>query len=116
MRGLFYGRLKEATGMPRIAMMVSAIAFGVYHGSVVQGVYAFVLGVFFVWVYEACHSLLPAVLAHMAANGASILAGQIPMPVAFYVNPGFYYLLTAGYLLAGIFCWKQIASRHMVRL
>lgn len=116
MRGLFYGRLKEALGMPRAAAVVSAAVFGIYHGSVVQGIYAFVMGLFFVWVYEACRSLVPAVLAHMVANGVSVLAGQITLPGELYEIPGFYYLLTAGYLLAGVFAWKQIASRRAVRL
>lgn len=116
MRGLFYERLKEALGMPRVAVAVSAAVFGIYHGSVVQGMYAFVMGLFFAWVYEACRSLIPAVLAHMATNGASVLAGQIALPTEFYEIPGFYYLLTAGYLLVGVSAWKQIASRRAVRL
>lgn len=116
MRGLLYGRLKEALGMPRAAAVVSAAVFGIYHGSVVQGIYAFVMGLFFVWVYEACRSLVPAVLAHMAANGASVLAGQITLPAEFYEIPEFYYLLTAGYLLAGVFAWKQIGYFKNIRI
>lgn len=106
MRGLVYERLKEAIGSSRIAMAVSALIFGLFHGNVVQGLYAFMMGLFFVQVYKACNSLIPAVAAHIAANGASLLAGQFSWPDEFYRIPGVYYLLTTGFLLTGMFCWR----------
>jgi len=105
MRGVIYGRLREMTENPRAAMVLSALLFGLFHGNVVQGVYAFVMGLFFVQVFEACGSLFLSVLAHMAANSASVLAGRIVFSDAFYGNPIWYYLLTAGFLMAGMLCW-----------
>lgn len=99
-RGILYERLKKILKNPRTAMAASALLFGLYHGNVVQGVYAFVLGLFFVRIYETTRSLIPAVLAHMAANSASILAG------GGIQNPAVYYFLTAVFLLAGAWCWR----------
>jgi hypothetical protein len=105
-RGIIYERLKAVVWNSRRAMVISAVIFGVFHGNVVQGLYAFVMGLFFVQVYEACDSLFLAVVAHIAANGASVLAGRYPWPDEFYRLPGVYYLLTAGFLMIGMLCWR----------
>ena len=107
MRGILYGRFREILKNPRTAMAASALVFGLYHGNVVQGLYAFVMGLFFVQIYETEHSLLPAVLAHMAANSASVLAGQLLISGETAAgNPAVYYGITAVFLLAGAWCWR----------
>lgn len=75
MRGVSYGRMKRYWGKKR-AMILSALVFGIYHMNVVQGVYTFVLGLFFVWVYERYESLWASIIAHMSANLFVILLGS----------------------------------------
>lgn len=115
MRGLVYERLKEATGNIRMAMIASALIFGLFHGNVVQGIYAFVMGLFFVQVYEACGSLALAVLAHIVANTVSVLAGQYSWTGKLSKTFGAYYLITACFLMAGLFCWKYFWLRNEER-
>lgn len=67
MRGVVYGRMKRYLGK-RTAMILSALIFGIYHLNVVQGVYAFVLGLYFVWLFERYQSLWAPCAAHMSAN------------------------------------------------
>lgn len=67
-RGLLYGRLKEYLPDRRSAMLLQALIFGIYHGNVVQGIYATLLGVLLVLVYERYASFYAPVLLHMAAN------------------------------------------------
>lgn len=67
MRGVTYLRMKRYWGKKR-AIFFSALVFGVYHLNVVQGVYAFVLGLFFAWLYERYDSLWAPIIAHMSAN------------------------------------------------
>lgn len=67
MRGVVYGRMKRYFGK-RTAMILSALIFGIYHLNVVQGVYAFVLGLYFVWLFERYQSLWAPCAAHMSAN------------------------------------------------
>lgn len=110
MRGLIYERLKKSVGKYSTAMVISALIFGLFHRNVVQGLYAFVMGLFFVQVYEACDSLTLAVIAHIVANGASVLAGQFSWMDDLYRLSGVYYLLTAGFLLIGMFCWRYFAE------
>lgn len=111
MRGLVYGRLKEALGKPRTAMAVSALAFGMFHGNVVQGIYAFAVGLFFARVYEACGTLFLPVLAHAAVNAASLLESRAGWTKGLQGVPGAYYLLTAGFLLLGMFCWRYFERK-----
>jgi len=75
MRGVIYRRMKRYWGKGR-AMFLSALVFGVYHLNVVQAVYAFVLGLFFAWVYERYDSLWAPCIAHMSANLFVILLAE----------------------------------------
>lgn len=67
MRGLMYQRLRRMI-RPLSAMLVSALVFGIFHGNVIQGVYAFFMGMFFAWLMERYQRLLMPVVAHMTAN------------------------------------------------
>lgn len=69
-----YGLLRRRL-MPKAAAFLSALAFGFYHGNMIQGLYAFLLGFVFAWGYEKClwGKYRMAVLMHAAANGAALL-------------------------------------------
>ncbi len=75
MRGVTYLRMKRYWGKNK-AIFWSAIVFGIYHFNVVQAVYAFVLGLFFAWVYERYQTLWAPIVAHMSANLFVILLGS----------------------------------------
>lgn len=75
MRGIVYLRMKRYWGKQR-AMVFSAMVFGLYHMNVVQAVYAFVLGLFFVWVYERYDHLWASCIAHMSANLLVLLLSE----------------------------------------
>jgi len=66
-RGIVYGHLRELLGAG-FAIFFSALLFAVYHGNLVQGVYALVLGAFMAYVYEYFGDFRAPVAAHMAAN------------------------------------------------
>lgn len=67
MRGLFYKRFREMVGAGA-AMTISALAFGLIHGNIVQGIYAFWVGLFFAWLMERFGRIIVPTLAHMSAN------------------------------------------------
>ena len=55
------------------------MVFGVIHGNLLQGIYAFLLGVLFCFLYDMSgRDLKVPILAHMSANLASVLATMIP--------------------------------------
>ena len=66
-RGVVYGQFKKACGVPA-AMVLSAILFGLFHGNLVQFVYAAVLGLGLALVREIYDSLLASMFFHMVAN------------------------------------------------
>lgn len=66
-RWLIYLRLRDFTG-PVLSAAVSGIMFGVYHGNLIQGIYASVLGFVFALVLEWSGSLASSALLHIGAN------------------------------------------------
>lgn len=67
MRGLLFQRLRDMMEA-KAAIFWSALIFGIFHGNIVQGVYAFLMGMFFAWLKERFHTILIPILAHMSAN------------------------------------------------
>lgn len=70
-RGLIYKRTKELTNI-KIAAVISAVLFGIFHGNWVQAPYAIIIGLVAVFVYEKYKSLIAPILLHMSANIASV--------------------------------------------
>lgn len=66
-RGILYGKARSAQG-PGPAMVFSGLLFGIYHGNLVQGLYAFLLGVLLAFVYERTGKLRAAMLFHGTGN------------------------------------------------
>lgn len=72
-RGLMYRRMREDTKFV-MAMIYSAVIFGLFHGNLVQIIYGTVMGLMLAYVYEKYGSVLAPITAHVAANLLSILA------------------------------------------
>lgn len=70
-RGLAYKGFKRLWGKP--AMLAASVLFGVYHGNLVQGLYAFLMGMLLIYVYEAFSTIWAPVVFHVAANTASVV-------------------------------------------
>lgn len=86
MRGLFYRSFSQLTGRAA-AMIVSSLVFGIIHGNLLQGMYAFVLGMLFSYIYDCFGRKMTApVIAHIAANTVSVLGSKIPAVAVFFVN------------------------------
>ncbi len=72
-RGMIFGTLRPRFSFPA-AMIVSASIFGLYHGSVVQGVYGFCMGLVLAESYEHRGGFWAALTVHAAANLTAVLA------------------------------------------
>lgn len=83
-RGLGYARMRLMLPMVP-AMVISALYFGIYHGNLVQGVYAAVLGLVLAWLMEVYDSLFAVYLLHAAANLMSILLSNTLVGIFLYV-------------------------------
>lgn len=72
-RGLMFAPLRDRLPFWPAAA-ISALLFGVYHGNLVQGIYAFLLGLVMAWLYERFQTLAAPWCFHAAANLVSVLA------------------------------------------
>ena len=92
-RGLTYHYAKKVVeGMNNrrvsfwIANCLQALGFGIMHMNLIQGLYAFVLGLGIGWLRERYNSLYPAMLAHFVVNFSSTyIVGYLlaPLPESF---------------------------------
>lgn len=75
-RGLIYTVLKRHSAA-WIAALISAVVFGAVHGNMLQAIYAGVMGLVCVYVYEMTESLLGSILLHVGFNVTHIINGII---------------------------------------
>ena len=61
---------------PAKAILFSGLIFGIYHGNIVQGIYASILGTAFAWILEMSGNIYSSMLLHMGANIWSLLISE----------------------------------------
>lgn len=77
-RQVIYKRIRTI-GPLWLAVGISALLFGIYHGNPVQGLYAVIMGIFLALVYEWTGSLVAPIVFHMIANHLSDIAYEFEM-------------------------------------
>lgn len=88
-RGLLYRCFSSVAGRVP-GMICSALVFALMHGNLLQGMYAFVLGILFAYVYDMSgRNLFAPILAHSTANVLSILGTCVPA-VTLWLGEYFY--------------------------
>ncbi|MGI6094155.1 MAG: HAD hydrolase-like protein [Lachnospiraceae bacterium] len=75
-RALIYRRIREYANV-KWGILISSLLFGLYHGNVIQFVYATIMGAVFAWLYEKTGRLLIPILAHMAVNSWSVILSEL---------------------------------------
>lgn len=71
-RGLVYRRLmayNDSWG----SLLLAAAMFAVYHGNLVQIIFAFPMGMILIWVYRKWETLLAPVVFHITVNLSSVI-------------------------------------------
>ena len=71
-RRMILGRIKYYFGS-RWAIVISALLFGIYHGNMVQFVYAGLLGLGFGYIYDKSGNIRISIVAHMCLNLLAVL-------------------------------------------
>lgn len=72
MRGIIFGRLHDMM-RPAWAIFWGGLLFGIFHGNIVQGVYASFFGWFLCWLMERFGTIKATCLSHMVSNMAVTL-------------------------------------------
>lgn len=75
-RGLIYKRAKDYWGA-KAGIVISAMLFGIYHGNMIQFIFAAILGLFFAYLYERTDTLWVPVLCHMGVNCMSCVLSEL---------------------------------------
>lgn len=70
-----------------LTMSISALGFGLYHGNLVQFIYATLCGFLFAYFCEKFHSLMAAIFSHMIMNLVSITMTQFGFFQWIFSNP-----------------------------
>lgn len=66
-RGLVFRRMKDWM-KPGLAIVLSSLIFGLYHGNMVQFLYATLMGIMLAVIYNRTGTLRTSILAHVTAN------------------------------------------------
>ena len=75
-RGFILGTLKKEMH-PWVAILISALVFGVAHGTPIGIIYASALGVVMGWLCVKFESVVPSLIFHMAYNAAASYSENI---------------------------------------
>lgn len=71
------------------AIILPALAFGVAHGNIVQGTYAFIIGLIFGYVYYKTKNLSYTTIMHIGLNSSSVFVMFLPETVSVILAIGF---------------------------
>ena len=71
-RGLVFGELRKIMHV-RLAIVLQALIFGVYHMNAVQGAYAFLIGILLGYIYYRSSSIIAPMIVHIAINSSSVI-------------------------------------------
>jgi len=112
-RGLMLTRLR-ARWNRWPAIVVTALAFGVFHVDPVQGSEAFIAGVFFGWVVDRLGGIRPTIVAHAVNNGMFVLVASLAGPDDDAKRAVTLLMLVAGMALCGG-ATAILRSRYAVR-
>ncbi|MCD8077773.1 MAG: CPBP family intramembrane metalloprotease [Lachnospiraceae bacterium] len=106
-RGLCMKRLQNGVGSTA-SIFLAALFFALYHGNVLQMIYAFILGLIFGYVYERFHSLAAPILAHCGANILSVLGSETNLIDGFFASDTALFVGTAVCCLVMLGCFYLI--------
>lgn len=112
-RWLIYLRLRDYMRMGAAAV-ISGLIFGIYHGNLVQGVYASLLGMIFAYFLDISGCLWTSVLLHMGANIWSLVSTDL---YTWIINtyPGYILILLFLLLAILIFGYSYFTKRMQGR-
>lgn len=86
-RGVIYNRLRRFYH-PAIAIVVSGLFFGAFHGNLVQGVYGACLGMLMAYLYERSGNFCIPILFHAVANLAVYTTARMEGVQEILFTPG----------------------------
>ncbi len=107
-RGLGLTYLERA-GVPfAVANIVQALAFGIFHMNLTQGIYTFVLGLALGYVTHRSGSIAPAMLMHLVYN----LMGTLGSDLIYSYLPAPFLILLATNVIALVYAFRLLRPKQ----
>jgi len=98
-RGIVYNHLKTFEE-PKTAMILGSLIFALVHTNYVNMVYAFLIGLVLIFVYEKYKTLKAPIILHIAANTTNILFLRLIVTGNIYVNGILLIVMIIGFIYA----------------
>lgn len=70
-RGIVYEKLKKL--FPTMSIWITGLLFGLFHGNIIQFIYAFIFNIILIKFYEKYKSIYAPIIIHISANSGLIL-------------------------------------------
>lgn len=102
-RGLTMRFLKKAGARFMVVNVIQALFFGILHMNLVQGLYAFVIGLVLGCVAEKCKTIILPILLHLAINLSGTLLDALPFNLNSWLVWGALLVVGIGFFTGGIF-------------
>lgn len=80
MRGLVFNELRRNINL-KVAIILQALIFGIYHGNMLQFIYASILGLFLGLAYVWTDSLWAPIIIHILFNSSSMILSRLAVNV-----------------------------------
>ncbi|MFI3200844.1 MAG: CPBP family intramembrane glutamic endopeptidase [Eubacteriales bacterium] len=106
-RGLIYRRIRYYMNI-KWGIMISSLFFGVYHGNVVQCIYATLMGVLMAYIYEKYHSILWPIIFHAIANITAVCITSTDLGVYLHYNIISFFIVTIVTIMLTIVSFNTI--------
>lgn len=107
-RWLIYGRILHFMGAP-LAVCLTALFFGFFHGNLLQGIYAALMGLALALVLYWSGNFLLSVVFHMAANAFVYLSSALPGRIYdLIVSPQNGVVFTVAGLAVMVYLYKKL--------
>ena len=103
-RGLIFERLSHY-GNEKAGIILTSILFGVYHGTMIQMLYAFVFSLLMLYAYKRTGTFLAPVVFHIASNLSALAMNQLRPLSAMGYSVGIVLFFLIG--LFGLYQLKQ---------
>lgn len=87
--------------------IVSAFLFALAHGNITQGIYAFIMGIVIIYLYEKMNTGLVCILFHIIANITSILISEYGMFLENGLVAMVFMIVNVALLICGIYGIKK---------
>lgn len=97
--GKFFRRIMDKK-VALCTILLQALLFGIYHGNIIQGIYAFVLGILLGFLAVYFNSLIPGMLFHIAINTSVLLTPVLSL----------LFKTTATTIISGVVCMVILAG------